>query len=158
MTGWRLGYCGGPREIIAGMNKIQSQSTTSTSSISMAASVEALSGDQEFIDLHNIQFKKRRDMVVENLNQIDGINCSIPPGAFYVYPSCEGIIGKKTFAGNTINTDEDFMNFLLESEGIAGVHGESFGLSPHFRLSYATDEKTLEDACNRIERACNNLK
>ena len=158
MTGWRLGYCGGPREIIAGMNKIQSQSTTSTSSISMAASVEALSGDQEFINLHNIQFKKRRDMVVENLNQIDGINCLIPPGAFYVYPSCEGIIGKKTSAGNTINTDEDFMNFLLESEGMAGVHGEAFGLSPYFRLSYATDEKTLEDACNRIERACNNLK
>ena len=158
MTGWRLGYCGGPREIIAGMNKIQSQSTTSTSSISMAASVEALSGDQEFINLHNIQFKKRRDMVVKNLNQIDGINCSIPPGAFYVYPSCEGIIGKKTSVGNIINTDEDFMNFLLESEGIAGVHGEAFGLSPYFRLSYATDEKTLEDACNRIERACNNLK
>ena len=158
MTGWRLGYCGGPREIIAGMNKIQSQSTTSTSSISMAASVEALSGDQEFINLHNIQFKKRRDMVVKNLNQIDGINYSIPPGAFYVYPSCEGIIGKKTSAGNTINTDEDFMNFLLESEGMAGVHGEAFGLSPYFRLSYATDEKTLADACNRIERACNNLK
>ena len=158
MTGWRLGYCGGPREIIAGMNKIQSQSTTSTSSISMAAAVEALTGDQEFINLHNIQFKKRRDMVVENLNQIDGINCSIPPGAFYVYPSCEGIIGKKTSAGNTINTDEDFMNFLLESEGMAGVHGEAFGLSPYFRLSYATDEKTLADACNRIERACNNLK
>ena len=158
MTGWRLGYCGGPRKIIAGMNKIQSQSTTSTSSISMAASVEALSGDQAFINLHNIQFKKRRDMVVENLNQIDGINCSIPPGAFYVYPSCEGIIGKKTSAGNTINTDEDFMNFLLESEGMAGVHGEAFGLSPYFRLSYATDEKTLADACNRIERACNNLK
>lgn len=158
MTGWRLGYCGGPREIIAGMNKIQSQSTTSTSSISMAAAVEALTGNQEFINLHNIQFKKRRDMVVENLNQIDGINCSIPPGAFYVYPSCEGIIGKKTSAGNTINTDEDFMNFLLESEGMAGVHGEAFGLSPYFRLSYATDEKTLADACNRIERACNNLK
>jgi len=158
MTGWRLGYCGGPREIIAGMNKIQSQSTTSTSSISMAASVEALSGDQEFINLHNIQFKKRRDMVVENLNQIDGINCSVPPGAFYVYPSCGGIIGKKTSAGNTINTDEDFMNFLLESEGIAGVHGEAFGLSPYFRLSYATDENTLADACNRIERACSNLK
>jgi len=158
MTGWRLGYCGGPREIIAGMNKMQSQSTTSTSSISMAASVEALSGDQEFINLHNNQFKKRRDMVVENLNQIDGINCSIPPGAFYVYPSCEGIIGKKTSAGNTINTDKDFMNFLLESEGVAGVHGEAFGLSPYFRLSYATDEKTLADACNRIERACNNLK
>ncbi len=158
MTGWRLGYCGGPKEIIAGMNKIQSQSTTSTSSISMAAAVEALSGDQEFINLHNNQFKKRRDMVVENLNQIDGINCSIPPGAFYVYPSCEGIIGKKTSAGNTINTDKDFMNFLLESEGVAGVHGEAFGLSPYFRLSYATDEKTLADACNRIERACNNLK
>ena len=90
-------------------------------------------------------------MVVEYLNQIDGISCLIPPGAFYVYPSCEGIIGKKTSAGNTINTDEDFMNFLLESEGIAGVHGEAFGLSPHFRLSYATDEKTLEDACIKMK-------
>jgi aspartate aminotransferase len=158
MTGWRLGYCGGPKDIIAGMNKIQSQSTTSTSSISMAASVEALNGNQGFIEKHNIQFKKRRDIAVEKLNKIKGLSCAKPPGAFYIYPSCDGVIGKQTPKGNTINTDEDFMNFLLDSEGVAGVQGEAFGLSPYFRLSYATDNKTLIDACNRIERACNNLK
>ena len=158
MTGWRLGYCGGPKDIIAGMNKIQSQSTTSTSSISMAASVEALNGNQDFIEKHNIQFKKRRDMVVEKLNKIQGLSCSVPSGAFYIYPSCVGVIGKQTPKGNTINTDEDFMNYLLDSEGVAGVHGEAFGLSPYFRISYATDNKTLIDACERIERACSNLK
>ena len=158
MTGWRLGYCGGPKDIIAGMNKIQSQSTTSTSSISMAASVEALNGNQDFIEKHNIQFKKRRDMVVEKLNKIQGLSCAAPPGAFYVYPSCVGVIGKQTPEGNTINTDEDFMNYLLNSEGVAGVHGEAFGLSPYFRISYAADNKTLIDACERIERACSNLK
>ena len=158
MTGWRLGYCGGPKDIIAGMNKIQSQSTTSTSSISMAASVEALDGNQDFIEKHNIQFKKRRDMVVKKLNNIQGLSCAIPSGAFYIYPSCVGVIGKQTPKGNTINTDEDFMNYLLDSEGVAGVHGEAFGLSPYFRISYATDNKTLIDACERIERACSNLK
>ena len=158
MTGWRLGYCGGPKDIIAGMNKIQSQSTTSTSSISMAASVEALNGNQDFIEKHNIQFKKRRDMVVEKLNNIQGLSCAVPSGAFYVYPSCVGVVGKQTPKGNTINTDEDFMNYLLDSEGVAGVHGEAFGLSPYFRLSYATDGKILIDACDRIERACSNLK
>ena len=158
MTGWRLGYCGGPRDIIAGMNKIQSQSTTSTSSISMAASVEALDGNQDFIEKHNIQFKKRRDMVVEKLNKIQGLSCAMPSGAFYIYPSCVGVIGKQTPKGNTINTDEDFMNYLLDSEGVVGVHGEAFGLSPYFRISYATDNKTLIDACERIERACSNLK
>tara|TARA_B100000029_G_scaffold435663_1_gene449809 strand:+ start:3515 stop:4717 length:1203 start_codon:yes stop_codon:yes gene_type:complete len=158
MTGWRLGYCGGPKEIIAGMNKIQSQSTTSTSSISMAAAVEALNGDQEFISKHNNEFKKRRDLVVEKLNNIEGITCDSPPGAFYVYPSCEGIIGKKTTDGNIIANDEDLMSFLLETEGVAGVHGAAFGLSPYFRLSYATNEKTLIDACERIARACSNLK
>ena len=158
MTGWRLGYCGGPKDIIAGMNKIQSQSTTSTSSISMAASVEALNGNQDFIEKHNIQFKKRRDMVVEKLNKIQGLSCAVPSGAFYVYPSCVVVIGKQTPNGNTINTDEDFMNYLLDSDGVAGVHGEAFGLSPYFRISYATDNKTLIDACERIERACSNLK
>ena len=158
MTGWRLGYCGGPKEIIAGMNKIQSQSTTSTSSITMAASVEALNGDQDFILKHNEEFKRRRDLVVEKLNNIDGISCDTPPGAFYVYPSCFGIIGKRTPKGDIIATDEDLMNFLLETEGVAGVHGAAFGLSPYFRLSYATDEKTLIDACDRIGKACNNLK
>ena len=158
MTGWRLGYCGGPKDIIAGMNKIQSQSTTSTSSISMAASVEALNGNQDFIEKHNIQFKKRRDMVVEKLNKIQGLSCAVPSGAFYIYPSCVGVIGKQTPKGNTINSDEDFMNYLLDSEGVAGVHGEAFGLSPYFRISYAADNKTLIDACERIERACSNLK
>jgi len=158
MTGWRLGYCGGPKEIIAAMNKIQSQSNTSTSSISMAASVEALNGDQEFIKKHNIEFKKRRDMVVAKLNAIDGIKCSTPAGAFYVYPSCSGIMGKITPSGETLDTDEKFMSYLLENEGVAGVHGEAFGLSPYFRLSYATSEKILEDACERIARACKKLK
>ncbi len=158
MTGWRLGYCGGPKEIIAGMNKIQSQSNTSTSSISMAASVEALSGNQNFIGIHNIQFKKRRDMIVEKLNAIEGISCSVPAGAFYVYPNCRGILGMKTPNGDILDTDEQFMSYLLESEGVAGVHGEAFGLSPYFRLSYATSEKILEDACVRIARACQNLK
>ena len=143
MTGWRLGYCGAPKEIINGMNKIQSQSNSSTSSISMAASVEALSGNQDFIVDHNIQFKKRRDMVVKKLNEIEGIVCSTPPGAFYVYPSCAKLMGKKTPNGEVIDSDEKFMNFLLESEGVAGVQGEAFGLSPYFRLSYATDENTL---------------
>jgi len=158
MTGWRLGYCGGPKIIIAAMNKIQSQSTTSTSSITMAASVEALLGDQDFIAEHNQQFKKRRDMVVEKLNSIDGISCSTPSGAFYVYPGCIGVIGKKTPSGEIIDNDEKFMSYLLESEGVAGVHGEAFGLSPYFRLSYATSEAILIDACSRIERACSLLK
>ena len=157
MTGWRLGYCGGPKDIIAGMNIIQSQSNTSTSSISMAASVEALQGSQDFIDIHNIEFKKRRDMVIEKLNEIDGITCSTPSGAFYVFPSCAGLIGKETPNGNKIDSDEKFMTYLLESEGVAGIHGEAFGLSPYFRLSYATSEKILEDACARIARACQNL-
>ncbi len=157
MTGWRLGYAGGPKEIISGMNKIQSQSTTSTSSISMAAAVEALNGNQDFIDLHNKSFLKRRNMVVEMLNKANGISCDIPTGAFYVYPSCEGCIGKKTLDGKIINSDEDFMNYLLESEGIAGVHGAAFGLSPFFRISYATSDKILKDACDRIIRATNKL-
>ena len=157
MTGWRLGYCGGPKEIISGMNKIQSQSTTSTSSITMAASVEALNGKQDFIEKHNIEFIKRRDLVVDKINKIEGLSCNVPAGAFYVYPNCSGLIDKKTPQNNVIKNDEDLMKYLLESEGVAGVHGEAFGLSPYFRLSYATDEKTLVEACNRIERACRKL-
>ena len=157
MTGWRLGYCGGQKEIILGMNKIQSQSTTSTSSISMAAAVEALNGNQDFILIHNQHFKKRRDMIVEKLNNIPGIACDIPQGAFYVYPCCAGCIDKKTSSGKIIKSDEDFMDYLLDSEGIAGVHGKAFGLSPYFRLSYAADEQTLIDACDRIMRACKKL-
>ena len=158
MTGWRLGYCGAPKEIIAAMNKIQSQSTTSTSSISMAASVEALNGSQDFIDEHNQAFIRRRDLVVNLLNQIDGLSCLKPQGAFYVYPSCAGVIDKQTPKGKKISNDEDFMSYLLESEGIAGVHGAAFGLSPYFRLSYATSDEILKDACARIKKACKQLK
>ncbi len=158
MTGWRLGYCGASKEIIAAMNKIQSQSTTSTSSISMAAAVEALNGPQEFIKDHNEAFVRRRDLVVNLLNNIDGLSCLTPEGAFYVYPSCKGVIGKETPEGMKISNDEDFMTYLLESEGIAGVHGAAFGLSPYFRLSYATSDEILKDACTRIKRACEKLK
>ena len=158
MTGWRLGYCGASKEIIAAMNKIQSQSTTSTSSITMAAAVEAISGPQDFITDHNNKFLKRRDLVVKKLNEIDGITCSKPEGAFYVYPNCNGILGKLTPNGNKISNDEDFMTYLLESQGVAGVHGSAFGLSPYFRLSYATSDDILEDACNRIQLACSRLK
>ena len=157
MTGWRLGYCGAPKEIIAAMNKIQSQSTTSTSSITMAAAVEAISGPQDFIYEHNKKFLKRRDLVLNKLNDIDGITCQKPEGAFYVYPNCEGIIGKQTPNGKHISNDEDFMTYLLEDQGVAGVHGAAFGLSPYFRLSYATSDAILEDACNRIKEACNKL-
>jgi len=158
MTGWRLGYCGASKEIIAAMNKIQSQSTTSTSSISMAAAVEALNGSQEFLKDHNEAFVRRRDLVVNLLNNIDGLSCLTPEGAFYVYPSCQGVIGKETPEGKKISNDEDFMNYLLGSEGIAGVHGSAFGLSPYFRLSYATSDEILTDACTRIKRACEKLK
>ena len=158
MTGWRLGYCGAPKEIIAAMNKIQSQSTTSTSSITMAASVEAISGPQDFILDHNKKFIKRRDLVVRKLNEIDGITCSKPDGAFYVYPNCQDILGKITPNGKKISSDEDFMTYLLEDQGVAGVHGSAFGLSPYFRLSYATSDHILEDACNRIQLACSKLK
>ena len=157
MTGWRLGYCGAPKEIIAAMNKIQSQSTTSTSSITMAAAVEAISGPQDFINEHNKKFLKRRDLVLNKLNDIDGITCQKPEGAFYVYPNCEGIIGKKTPNGKHISNDEDFMTYLLEDQGVAGVHGAAFGLSPYFRLSYATSDAILEDACSRIKEACTKL-
>ena len=158
MTGWRLGYCGAPKEIIAGMNKIQSQSTTSTSSITMAAAVEAISGPQDFIIDHNKKFLKRRDLVISKLNNIEGISCQKPDGAFYVYPNCEGIIGKQTPSGNKLSNDEDFMTYLLEDQGVAGVQGSAFGLSPYFRLSYATSDDILEDACNRIKLACEKLK
>ncbi len=158
MTGWRLGYCGASKEIIAAMNKIQSQSTTSTSSITMAAAVEAITGPQDFITDHNNKFIQRRDLVVSKLNEIEGIICPKPEGAFYVYPNCQGILGKVTPNGNKIFNDEDFMTYLLEEQGVAGVHGSAFGLSPYFRLSYATSDDILEDACNRIQIACSKLK
>ncbi|MBL6958331.1 MAG: pyridoxal phosphate-dependent aminotransferase [Rhodospirillales bacterium] len=154
MTGWRVGYAAGPVELIKAMNKIQSQSTTHTSSISQAASVAALNGPHDFVASNNAVFKERRDLVVSMLNQAPGLSCPMPEGAFYVYPSCAGAIGKKTPDGKVIGSDEDFVTYLLESEGVAAVHGEAFGLSPHFRVSYATSTELLEDACQRIQRAC----
>ncbi len=153
MTGWRVGYAAGPVELIKAMNKIQSQSTSHTSSISQAAAVAALNGPQDFIAGNNAIFKERRDLVVSMLNQADGIDCQTPEGAFYVYPSCAGAMGRVTPDGKTLQTDEDFATYLLEAEGVAVVFGEAFGLSPHFRISYATATDLLEDACARIQRA-----
>lgn len=154
MTGWRIGFAGGPKDLIKAMAKVQSQSTSNPSSVSQAAAVEALSGPQDFIDENNTVFKQRRDLVVEALNRCEGLSCPSPEGAFYVYPSCAGLIGKKTPQGKTLENDEDFVTYLLESEGVAVVQGAAFGLSPHFRISYATATEALEDACQRIERAC----
>ncbi len=154
MTGWRVGYAAGPVELIKAMNMIQSQSTTSTSTISQWAAVEALTGPQDFIAEHNRIFKERRDLVVSMLNQASGIECATPTGAFYVYPAVTGLIGKKTPDGKTLATDEDVVTYFLESEGVAAVHGEAFGLSPYFRVSYAAATDLLEDACRRIQRAC----
>ena len=158
MTGWRVGYAAGPVELIKAMNKIQGQSTSHTSSISQAAAVAALNGPQDFIAGNNAVFKERRDLVVSMLNQASGIDCQTPEGAFYVYPSCAGAMGKQTPDGKTLETDEDFATYLLESEGVAVVFGAAFGLSPHFRVSYATATDLLEDACGRIQRACAALK
>jgi len=157
MTGWRVGYAGGPKELIGAINKIQSQSTTHTSSISQAAGVEALNGTQDFIPKNAEVFKGRRDLVVKLLNAAKGITCQTPEGAFYVYPSCAGTIGKKTTDGRVINSDSDFVTYLLEQEGVAVVQGEAFGLSPYFRISYATSEKNLTEACARIQRFCDSL-
>ena len=154
MTGWRVGYAGGPKELIGAMTNIQSQSTTHTSSVSQGAAVAALSGTQDFIADNNRVFKERRDLVVSMLNQATGLSCPTPEGAFYVYPSCAGTLGKKTPDGKVIETDEDFVTYMLESEGVAAVQGAAFGLSPHFRVSYATATDLLEDACQRIQRAC----
>ena len=154
MTGWRVGYAAGPVELIKAMNMIQSQSTTATSTISQWAAVEALVGPQDFIAKHNKIFKERRDLVVSMLNQAQGIECPTPTGAFYVYPSVAGMIGKKTSDGKTLTNDADVVTYLLESEGVAVVHGEAFGLSPYFRVSYATATDLLEEACIRIQRAC----
>jgi aspartate aminotransferase len=158
MTGWRIGYAGGPAPLIKAIAKIQSQSTSNPSSISQAAAVEALNGPQDFIAKHNVSFKERRDMVVEMLNKAPGLHCHKPEGAFYVYPSCAGAIGKTTPEGKKIATDDDFVTYLLEAEGVAAVQGSAFGLSPHFRISYATSTEALKDACTRIIRACEKLK
>ncbi|AQX20059.1 pyridoxal phosphate-dependent aminotransferase [Bartonella sp. WD16.2] len=157
MTGWRIGYAGGPQELIKAMDTIQGQQTSGTSSISQWAAVEALNGPQDFIIQNKSVFQARRDLVVAMLNQAPGINCPTPEGAFYVYPSCANLIGKKTPGGKIIANDEDFVTELLESESVAVVQGSAFGLGPAFRISYATSEKILEEACLRIQRFCNSL-
>ncbi|MGI9481897.1 MAG: pyridoxal phosphate-dependent aminotransferase [Hyphomicrobiales bacterium] len=158
MTGWRIGFAGGPQPLIKAMAKLQSQSTSNPSSVSQWASVEALNGPQKFIDERAEVFKERRDLVVSMLNQANGLECLTPEGAFYVYPSCAGAIGKTSAGGKKIENDEDFVTALLEEEGVAAVHGAAFGLSPHFRISYATSTEALEEACHRIQRFCGSLK
>ena len=158
MTGWRIGFAGGPKDLIKAMAKVQSQSTSNPSSVSQAAAVEALNGPQDFIAEHNEVFKSRRDLVVDLLNKCPGLHCHKPEGAFYVYPSCAGTIGKKKPDGKTIGSDGDFVTYLLESVGVAAVQGEAFGLSPYFRISYATSTEALEAACGRIRKACEALK
>jgi aspartate aminotransferase len=158
MTGWRIGYGAGPAELIKAMNNIQSQSTTNAASVSQAASVEALNGPQDFIEPHKKVYQERRDLVVSMLNQATGITCRTPEGAFYVYPSCEGLLGKTTPDGKVIETDMDFVTYLLETEEVAVVQGAAFGLSPYFRISYATSNEALEQACQRIQRACAALR
>jgi aspartate aminotransferase len=158
MTGWRIGYAGGPENLIAAMRKIQSQSTSNPSSISQWAAVEALEGPQEFIAERAGIFKERRDLVVAMLNQAKGIDCPTPEGAFYVYPSCKACMGKTTPKGTKLESDEDFASALLEEEGVAVVHGAAFGLSPFFRISYATSNELLEEACQRIQRFCASLQ
>ena len=158
MTGWRIGFAGGPKELIGAIRKIQSQSTSNPSSISQAASVAALYGPMEFLAKNNEVFQERRDLVCSMLNQAKGLNCPTPEGAFYVYPSCAGLIGKTTPEGKVLENDEDVAVYFLDTEGVAAVHGAAFGLSPHFRISYATATEILEDACQRIQRACAALK
>ena len=157
MTGWRIGFAGGPQHLIKALDKLQSQSTSNTSSISQAAAVAALTGPQEFIGEMVEAFQRRRDMVVEMLNQAPGINCAKPEGAFYVFPSVHGCIGKTTASGKKIETDEDFVLTLLEEEGVAAVHGSAFLYPGHFRISYALDDASLAEACRRIQKFCQGM-
>jgi len=157
MTGWRIGYAGGPKDLIAAMRMIQSQSTSNPCSISQWATVEALNGTQDFIAPNALMFARRRDLVVSALNAIPGITCPNPEGAFYVYPSIAGLIGKTSGAGKKIANDEDFATALLEETGVAVVFGSAFGLSPNFRISYATSEEELAEACTRIASFCKAL-
>ncbi|MGN7097112.1 pyridoxal phosphate-dependent aminotransferase [Brevundimonas diminuta] len=158
MTGWRIGYAGGPKPLIDLMRKVASQTTSNPSSISQWAAVEALNGPQDFLAPRAAAFEKRRDLVVSMLNQADGIRCPKPEGAFYVYPSIEGLIGKTAPSGVVITDDETFTAELLNAEGVAVVQGAAFGLSPYFRISYATSEAVLEEGCTRIQRFCASLK
>jgi aspartate aminotransferase len=158
MTGWRIGYCAAAEPLIKAMAAVQSQSTTMATSVSQWAAVEALTGPQDFIAPRAADFQRRRDLVVSMLNQAKGIKCPTPEGAFYVYPSCAGTIGKVAPSGRTIDNDETFAAELLEAEGVAVVHGAAFGSSPYFRISYATSDEILEKACERIQRFCANLR
>jgi len=154
MTGWRIGYCTGPRQILAAMTKLQSQSTTNPSSISQWAAVAALEGPQEFLEEWREVFQGRRDLVVNGLNAANGVECLSPQGAFYVFPSCKGLLGKTSSGGKLLETDEDFVMALLEETGVALVHGAAFGLPGHFRLSYAAANAQLEEAVRRIQAFC----
>ena len=158
MTGWRIGYCGGPKTIIDAMRKLQGQSTSNPSSISQWAAVEALNGNQDFLKNWLESFEERRNKVFQMINSAKGLKCLKPKGAFYIYPSCEELIGKKTPEGKVINNDKDFAMNLLETKSISIVHGEAFGLSPYFRISYATSIEKLETACNRIIEFCDELE
>ena len=157
MTGWRIGFAGGPENLIKAMRKIQSQSTSNPCTISQWAALAALNGQKNFIDKNNEKFVRRRNLVVGKLNQIEGISCPMPEGAFYVYPDISGLIGKKTQNGQVISSDEDFCRSLLEEVGVAVVFGSAFGLSPNFRISYATSDELLTDACKRIKNFCVSL-
>jgi len=157
MTGWRIGYAAGPEPLINAMRKVMTQSTSNPSSISQWAAVEALNGPQDFITANAKVFEGRRDMVVSMLNQAAGLKCPTPEGAFYVYPSCAGLIGKTAPTGKVIGNDEDFATQLLDAEGVSVVFGAAFGLSPFFRISYATSNALLEEACTRIQRFCGSV-
>ena len=157
MTGWRIGYCAGPEELIKAMTKMQSQSTSNPSSISQAAAIEALNGPQDFIAERIAIFQARRDAVVSKLNAIEGVTCHSPEGAFYVFPSCAGVLGKKTPSGQVLKTDEDFVLYLLDSEMLAGVQGAAYGTTPFFRFSFATSMDVLDEACVRLKRAVEKL-
>jgi aspartate aminotransferase len=158
MTGWRIGYAAGPQKLINAMDMVQSQQTSGTSSVSQWAAVEALNGSQDHLPRFRKAFERRRDLCVSMLNQTRGLQCPTPEGAFYVYPSCAEMIGKKTSSGKVLETDEDFVMELLAQEGVAAVHGSSFGLGPNFRISYATSDEKLEEACRRIQRFCAELR
>jgi aspartate aminotransferase len=153
MTGWRIGYAGGPKELMRNMAKLQSQSTSNPCSISQAAAVEALTGPQEYVHLRAREFEERRNVVVPLLNAAPGLRCRMPEGAFYAFPSCAGVLGRKTPAGKLLETEQDFALYLLDN-GVAGIQGEAYGLSPYLRFSIATDLATLQEACARIQRAC----
>jgi aspartate aminotransferase len=158
MTGWRIGYAGGPVALIKAMSKLQSQSTSNPSSISQAAAVAALNGPQDFLVDRNAAFQRRRDLVVRLLNEVDGIHCPTPDGAFYVYPDVTGLMGKTTPKGQLIDTDSKLIDYFLDEARVAAVQGAAFGLEPAFRVSYATSEEALTEACTRIQEACKALR